>query len=104
MSIVKKHITITAGSTFTVSTGEYSDYIVVGVFRALKDIEPDKLVAEWLEKHPDEAKDFRFNEQRFLAEAFRTGLFEHIPSFEWHLCCSQQISEMEVTPPDEWVG
>jgi len=102
MSISKQQTVIPAGATFTVSTGEYSDYSVHGVFRALKDIDPQKLADDWLEKHPDEARDFGFNESKFLGEAFRAGLFEHVPSFEWHLCDYSRISEMEVTPSDEW--
>ena len=113
MSISKQQTVIPAGATFTISTGEYSDYSVHGVFRALKDIDPQKLADDWLEKHPDEGRDFGdngpyhgwllgFNESKFLGEAFRAGLFEHVPSFEWHLCDYSRISEMEVTPPDEW--
>lgn len=102
MSISKQQTIIPAGVTFTVSTGEYSDYLVHGVFRALKDIDPQKLAENWLQKHPDEAQNYTFNERKFLGEAFRAGLFEHVPSFEWHLSNYSKISEMEVTPPDEW--
>jgi hypothetical protein len=102
VSIFKKNVVIPAGSTFTVSTGEYSDYSVHGVFRALKDIDPDKLLAGYLEKHPDEAENYAFNESKFLGEAFRSGLFEHVPSFDWHLCDYSRVSEMEVTGPAEW--
>jgi len=102
MSIFKQQAVIPAGATFTVSTGEYSDYGVHGVFRALKDIDPAKLAADWLKKHPDQAESYQFDERKFLGEAFRAGLFEHIPSFEWHLCDYSRISEMDVTPPAEW--
>ena len=104
MSIFKKHVVIPAGSTFTVSTGEYSDYSVHGVFRALKEIDPKKLADDWLERYPNEAEGDSFNESKFLGEAFRAGLFEHVPSFEWHLCDYSEISEMDVTPPAEWAA
>ena len=71
MSIFKKHVVIPAGSTFTVSTGEYSDYSVHGVFRALKEIDPKKLADDWLERYPNEAEGDSFNESKFLGEAFR---------------------------------
>ena len=102
MTVVKKHTVIPAGSTFTVPTGAYSDYTVQGVFRALQDIDPDEIVAKWLEKHPDQAESYHFDESKFLAEVFRAGLFEHVPSFEWHLCDYSEISAMEVVPPTEW--
>ena len=102
ISVVKQQTIIPVGAIFTVSTGVYSDYSVHGVFRALQDIDPKKLADDWLEKHPDEAENYCFNGSKFLGEAFRAGLFEHMSSFEWHLCDYSKISEMDVTPPAEW--
>ena len=57
MSDALKMATIPAGSLFTVSTGEYSDYDVKGVFRAVADIDPNALRDEWIAAHMDQADD-----------------------------------------------
>lgn len=97
----KTMATIPAGHMFTVTTGVYSDYNVQGVFRALRDIEPDKLCAEWFDKHPEQNGDDPFREMEFLAQAFRDGFFEPIAAFEWHLCDYSDINEMTVSAPTE---
>lgn len=76
---------IPAGALFTVTTGEYSDYVVLGVFRALREFNPDVLLNQWLHKHPDQREYYSFSEQKFLAEMVREGHLEPVESGEWHL-------------------
>ena len=87
---------IPAGAYLTVSTGEYSDYSVSGVFRALKNIDADALRAQWLKDHPDNIEHYRFDEDAFLAWVAKEGFLEPVPSFEWHLCDYSRASEMRV--------
>lgn len=94
-----KMAVIPAGSLFTVSTGEYDEYTVMGVFRATGDIDPNALRDEWLAAHPDESSGHKFMPHSFLADAARRGLCEAVPSFEWHLCDYCRVSKMWVETP-----
>jgi len=96
---MSKHSKIRAGSLFTVSSGEYSDYFIRGVFRALRDIDPEALLREWLKDHPDQAERYSFKDIDFLAWAFRLGAFETVPAFDWHLG-SYSSADFSVTDVD----
>jgi hypothetical protein len=87
---------IPAGSLFTVTTGVYSSYEVTGVFRAAADIDPQALLDEWLEVHPEQKQQFSFIEDRFLAFVFRKGLMEPVDTYEWHLADYSSSSAMDV--------
>lgn len=54
--------TIHAGELFTVETGEYSDFQVHGIFRALRDFEPSELLKGrkfgWTSSEPELARKF----------------------------------------------
>ena len=76
---------IPAGALFTVSTGEYSDYTVWGVFRATVDIDTAAELSEWLKAHPDQGDAYNFEDHEFFADVARRGLVEALPSYEWHL-------------------
>lgn len=76
---------IPAGALFTVTTGEYSDYSVHGVFRALKEIDTESLRDEWIRINPDQGEHYQFDEVKFLAYAAKNGLFEQIECWAWHL-------------------
>lgn len=58
---------IPKGSLFYVSTGQYSDFHIIGVFRALADIDVDSLQEDWLEKHPEQRERYSFEEKDFFA-------------------------------------
>jgi hypothetical protein len=88
----KKMVVIPAGSLLTISTGEYSDYNVAGVFRALADIDANALQDEWKEQHPGEGD--KFDDDAFLAWIAGRKLLEPVPSFEWHLTDYYSFSEM----------
>lgn len=72
--------TIKAGTLLTISTGEYSDYNVHGVFRVMKDITQDDYDA------------FRVEDENgfcdvanVLARMATSGYIEDVPSTELHL-------------------
>ena len=67
MTGTNRMIPIPAGAIFTVTSGEYSDFSVRGVFRALKEIDADALVDAYLFEHPDNRGHYRFEEATFLA-------------------------------------
>lgn len=70
--------TIKAGTLLTISTGEWSDYNVHGVFRVLKDITQDDYDAFRVE---DEYCDVA----NVLARMATSGYIEDVPSTELHL-------------------
>jgi hypothetical protein len=79
---------IPAGSLLTISSGEYSDYIVQGVFRAVRDIDAEALRAEWLAvqpEHPFPNTDITFDLYGFLGWITRKGLLEPVDSFNWDM-------------------
>ena len=98
--------TIPAGSLLSVTTGEYSDFHVQGIFRAISDIDPNSLLAEWLLLHHEQKKRHSFDKGGFLGWVARKGLLEPVDSYDWHLSCYGDADEMrcynadtyEVTP------
>lgn len=99
--MAKIAVVIPPGSLLTVSTGCYSNYIVHGVFRALKPVDADALRSVWLTAHPDEAEAYSFDEYAFLAWVAAEGYLEALPSFEWHLADYSRASEMTIDEPME---
>jgi len=73
---------ISAGSLFTISTGQCSDYDVHGAFRAIKDIDAEALRSLWLETHPEQKENYEFNASEFLGWVTRLGFLEPLDSFE----------------------
>ena len=94
----KKLLLIPAGTVFTISTGVYSDYIIQGVFRALKLIDANQLKVSWVEAHPDQTGHYDFNESSFIGMLAKEGYMEDIPSMEFHICDYGDVEEMNVYP------
>jgi hypothetical protein len=76
---------IPAGALFTFATGEYSDYSIAGVFRATAEINPDVEIGLYLQEHPEQAKDYHFRADKFLAWVFGRRLMEPVDCMEWHV-------------------
>jgi hypothetical protein len=81
----KYQIEIPAGKLFIVSTGEYSDYSVSGLFRAKAELKPDDLLEEYLTQHPEERDGYNADFDRFVAWLTGRGLIEGVEHAEWHL-------------------
>lgn len=81
---MQKAIPIPQGALFTITTGCYSDYQVSGVFKALKEIDTDKLKEAWIAVHPEQSARHEFEDAAFLADCVRQGLFEQVECWEWH--------------------
>lgn len=91
---------IPKGALFTLTTGAYSDYYIRGVFRALKEIHSDDLLAEWFAEHPEQTNAYNFKDYDFLGWVARKGLLEPLDSFEWHLDGTYQGASSQVSGPD----
>lgn len=87
---------IPAGSLLTVRTGEYSDYYVRGIFRALRDIDAAKLREEYLSERPKQRERYHFEDDEFLAWAVRGGYIEPVDGLEWHLSDYSDAAVMSV--------
>ena len=87
---------IPKGALFLISTGEYSDYSIDGVFRALDIIDTKSLRDEYLLLHPEQRQTYQFDDREFLAWLARKELLEPINTWEWHLSEYHCVEEMEV--------
>ena len=94
---MSKLVPIPKGATFTVTSGCYSDFTVQGVFRALAEIDVERLRAEWLEAHPEQRGQYKFNDSGFLTSI--ASLMEPVKSWELHLCDYSNADEMHVSRP-----
>lgn len=74
-----------AGRLICFDQGEYSDYGVIGFFVALKDFEPDKELAAYLEQNPDKKAEYRFDCGGFLAYLLAQGLLVEVEYSTFYL-------------------
>jgi hypothetical protein len=88
---------IPAGAIFTVTSGEYSDFMVHGVFRALGEIDTEALRDKYLTDFPVQAEPYEFDESEFLVFLVRHGLMEQIESWELYLGAYSNVSRMSVS-------
>jgi hypothetical protein len=84
---------IPSGAIFYISAGCYSDYRVEGVFRALVEIDAEKLRKEWLSKHPEQKTEYKFDGDDFIAA--HSHLMEQVDSWEWYLTAYGNAGEMD---------
>lgn len=96
---VQSMLPIPAGAIFTVTCGEYSDYSVEGVFRAVAEINTEKMVSEYLLEHPEQSGLYVFKEKMFIGWLARKGVIEAIDSYEWYLGAYYSVAEMDVRHP-----
>jgi hypothetical protein len=96
MDIIKQ------GSLLTISTGEYSDYFIQGVFRATKEINVDELTKTYLAENPRQRKEFEFNDSQFLGWVARQGFLEPIDCYEWHLSEYGKVERMMLYERDKY--
>jgi len=98
----EKRLTIPKGAIFIISAGAYSDYGVMGVFRATKRISTKVYIAAYIKEHPDQEKSP--DEKMFLGWLARAGVLEPVDTFEWHLGASYDAEfnyEVERAEPIE---
>lgn len=94
---MRQLVPIPKGATFTVTSGAYSDFTVQGVFRALAEIDVERLRDEWLQAHPEQRETYSFNDRGFLSSM--ASLMEPIECWELHLCDYANAAEISVSQP-----
>lgn len=80
-----KMMPIPAGMEFRVASGEYSDFSVISCYKALVEIDTEKVQEDYLKEHPKARKKYNFNPYEFVAWLEKTGLVEPIEQWEWHI-------------------
>ena len=65
---------IKAGKLICVDQGKYSDYYVLGLFVALQDFYPMRMLSKYLEKHQDQKIEYNFKPSQFLSYLISEGL------------------------------
>ena len=77
---------IPKGAMFMIATGEYSDYSIQCLCRAIFDIAIDVIRDEYLILFPEQKEEYEFNSSVFMNWFINTKkLAEEIPFFEFHL-------------------
>ena len=61
-----------------VSSGDYSDYGLHGVFKVTQTINLEKELADYLATNPEEAKRYGFTERKFLNELTKSGALDQL--------------------------
>lgn len=87
-----------AGQLLTISEGCYSDYGITGFFVALQTFRPMEVFAEYMAAHPEQAADYRFNSEQFLAFLLSRGLLLEIQYATMHMGDYSKAGEVGFTP------
>lgn len=80
-----KMMPIPAGTEFRVTSGEYSDFGVIASYRALVEIDTEKVQEEYLKANPKARENYSFNPYEFVNWLEKTDLVEPIDQWEWHV-------------------
>lgn len=78
-------VPIPAGALLTVTSGEYSNYSVRGIFRALREIDVLAMRDKYLALHPEQAARNEFEDDQFLAFLASEDLLEPVDAWEIYL-------------------
>lgn len=78
------------------SSGEYSDYSAVGLFKATKDIDVSAVRDQYISLHPEQMTKYEFKEDMFMQFLKDEDYLEELPYKEWYLGAYSKISEMRV--------
>ena len=79
---------VARGELFFVSSGEYSDYQVNGIFKCLKEFNPDEFACPATKRIYSEVNKTwyaSFEEEAYLSLLTIGGFIEQVPAFEFHL-------------------
>ncbi len=87
-----------AGQLVTITEGCYSDYSITSFFVALQTFEPMALHREYMESHPEQAVDYRFESSMFLQSLLSKGLLLEIQYATLHLGDYSMAGEVNFTP------
>ena len=103
---MKTTTSIPKGMLFTVTSGEYSDYQVHGVFRALEEINADELKAQWIAMDKSRGEPYHFNDTGFIAWIAKSGLLEPVDSLEFFVGAYNmgdvEVRKIDTEEEDMW--
>lgn len=96
---------IKTGEMVMITVGEYSDYQVTGLFKALKDFNPDEIVARFREeKLTAEEREDNWAQQmisRHILFLLELGVVEQVQAAEMHLGSygglDPRVTELEIS-------
>lgn len=80
-----KMMPIPAGAEFRVTSGEYSDFSVIACYKALVEIDTEKVQEDYLKTNPKAREAHNYSEYDFVAWLEKSGLVKHIDQWEWHV-------------------
>lgn len=90
-----------AGKLVCVDSGEYSDYSIRGFFVVLRDFDPYAELADYLSEHPEQKKNYKFAEDKFLALLLSKGFLMEVEFGTMHLTGYHNHEEFSFTPAAE---
>lgn len=76
---------IPKNALFTISTGIYSEYYVLGIFRAIETIELNSIREKYFAAYPRQNEAYNLNAHLFIAWLIRNNIIEPVDCFELHL-------------------
>jgi len=74
---------VPVNSLLVLSRGEYSDY-AYGLYRAAQEMDVEELMRVYLAERPEQAQQYRFREQEFVAWLLDAEVVVPASAFEWH--------------------
>lgn len=74
-----------AGTTFIVTSGEYSDYGISGTFETLKAFSLDVELERWLSDRPEQRFSYGFRDHDFMDSLVERDLIRHVDIKRVHL-------------------
>lgn len=84
------------GEIVLVSSGEYSDYCVSGVFKVLKEIDPNLFLQGWLTAHPEQKEEYAFHYMNFVDWLVELEFLLEIKIVEWLVASYSKSAEMDI--------
>ena len=74
------------GQNVILSEGEYSDYCILDAYEVLEDFDTKKVIEGYLVKHPEQRKDYAFNQDVFIDIMVNVlHIIKLTPYKEWHI-------------------
>lgn len=92
---------IPQGIFLLISQGEYSDYGISGLFKTLKEIDPNLMIRGWLEANPDQKDQYSFDHYAFVSWLVSIDFLEEVTHWTWHTNNYSSSNEMSVDAADK---
>lgn len=93
----KRLRTIQPGELLLITSGAYSGYAVHCLGTAVRQVPLELLLEDWLNAHPEQREEHRFQHEEFLAHLTTEGFIEEVNHVEFHLSGYQTAAEVEIS-------